>query len=50
MADHGKTSYATAEGNDYPAHEDTYENFLGLVKWGTIVVIGIVVALAVFVA
>ena len=28
MADHGTVEYATATGNDYPAHEDTYERFI----------------------
>ncbi len=28
MADHGEVEYATAEGNDYAAHEQTYENFI----------------------
>lgn len=48
MADHGKVTYATAEGNDYPAHEQTYEGFLALVKWGTIGVIAIVAGMAIF--
>jgi hypothetical protein len=33
MAAHGTPEYAVAEGNDYPAHERTYVNFLSLVKW-----------------
>ncbi len=28
MADHGTVEYATATGNDYPAHESTYETFV----------------------
>lgn len=28
MADHGEVQYATAAGNDVPAHEATYEMFL----------------------
>jgi Bacterial aa3 type cytochrome c oxidase subunit IV len=28
MADHGNVEYATAAGNDLPAHEATYENFV----------------------
>ena len=28
MADHGTVEYATAAGNDYPAHESTYERFV----------------------
>jgi len=34
MADHGEVEYATAEGNDYAEHENTYEMFLTLTKWG----------------
>ena len=32
MADHGEVEYATATGNDYAAHEQTYRNFITLVK------------------
>jgi hypothetical protein len=46
MADHGEVEYATATGNDYPAHEQTYENFITLVK----VVMGIVVAIVILMA
>jgi hypothetical protein len=28
MADHGTVEYATATGNDYPAHEQGYQHFL----------------------
>ncbi len=31
MADHGELEYATATGNDLPAHEQTYRNFVTLV-------------------
>jgi hypothetical protein len=41
MADHGEVEYATAEGNDYAAHEQTYENFITLVK----VIMGIVIVI-----
>jgi hypothetical protein len=46
MADHGEVEYATATGNDYAAHERTYENFVTLVKvvLGTVVVILILMA------
>ena len=37
MAAHGTTEYSVAEGNDYPAHEQTYLGFLALVKWGIII-------------
>ena len=33
MAAHGAPEYSVAEGNDYPAHEQTYLNFISLVKW-----------------
>jgi hypothetical protein len=48
MAAHGTTEYSVAEGNDYAAHEQTYLNFLGLVKWGLISVIIIVAGMAYF--
>jgi Bacterial aa3 type cytochrome c oxidase subunit IV len=46
MADHGELEYATAPGNDYPAHEQTYLNFLTLVK----VVLGAVVVIVILMA
>lgn len=48
MADHGETAYTTADGNDYPAHEQTYEGFVVLVKYGTAGVVAIVALLAIF--
>ncbi|OYU90032.1 aa3-type cytochrome c oxidase subunit IV [Rhodopseudomonas boonkerdii] len=48
MADHGEVAYTTADGNDYPAHEQTYEGFLMLVKWGTISVVAIVALMGIF--
>jgi hypothetical protein len=47
MADHGELEYATAEGNDVPAHVATYEDFTHFVVIGTILVITIVVGLAI---
>ena len=44
MADHNEVAYTTADGNDYPAHEQTYEGFIMLVKYGTAAVV-IIVAL-----
>jgi hypothetical protein len=35
MAEHNEVAYTTADGNDYPAHEQTYEGFIKLVKYGT---------------
>jgi Bacterial aa3 type cytochrome c oxidase subunit IV len=48
MAAHGTPEYAIADGNDYAAHEQTYENFLSLVKWGLTCVIIIVIGMAYF--
>ena len=48
MADHGEVAYTTADGNDYAAHEATYEGFLKLVKYGTITVAAIVALMAIF--
>lgn len=39
MADHGKPEYSAATGNDYRQHEDMYEAFLKITKWGIISVI-----------
>lgn len=49
MATHGELEYATADGNDYPAHEDTYRGFVTLVKAGIITVVIIVILLAFFI-
>jgi Bacterial aa3 type cytochrome c oxidase subunit IV len=48
MADHAEVEYATADGNDYAAHEQTYKNFITLVKVVMTVVVIIVVGLAYF--
>jgi hypothetical protein len=45
MADHGPVEYATAEGNDLPAHEATYENFTQLVFVGSCHVANFVIGL-----
>ena len=41
MADHGAVEFATAEGNDLPAHEATYERFVHL----TFVLISLIVCI-----
>ena len=46
MADHGTVEYATATGNDYPAHENTYETFVKFAFVGTIHVINLMFGLA----
>jgi hypothetical protein len=48
MADHGTVEYATAAGNDMPAHEQTYEFFLGLVKWGVVSIVILLILMAYF--
>jgi hypothetical protein len=47
MADHGKVEYATAEGNDLPAHEATYENFIQLAYVGCLHIANILIGLAI---
>jgi hypothetical protein len=45
---HNEVAYTTAEGNDYAAHEQTYEGFIMLVKYGTAAVILIVAMMGLF--
>jgi|SRR5215470_5925536 len=47
MADHGPVEYATAQGNDLPAHEATYDRFVHLVAVGCAHVASIVIGLAI---
>jgi len=47
MADHGEVEYATAQGNDIPAHEANYSGFLHAVSVGTIHVVNILIGLAI---
>jgi hypothetical protein len=47
MADHGQVEYATATGNDLPAHESTYKNFVLLAYVGCCHVASILIALAI---
>src|ERR1700685_2546640 len=47
MADHGEVEYATATGNDYPAHEQTYETFVHIAAIGVCHVISILLGLAI---
>jgi hypothetical protein len=48
MTAHGTTEYSTAEGNDYAEHERTYERFIGLVKWGVIFNVVLLILMAYF--
>lgn len=45
---HTELAYTTADGNDYPAHEATYEGFIKLVKFGTAAVVIILILMAHF--
>src|SRR5262245_2841380 len=47
MADHGQAEYATAQGNDLPAHEEMYERFVHLALVGSAHVVNIVLGLAI---
>jgi hypothetical protein len=48
MAEHAEVEYATATGNDYPAHEHTYRNFVTLVKVSLAIVVVILILMAFF--
>jgi Bacterial aa3 type cytochrome c oxidase subunit IV len=50
MADHGEFEYATATGNDYSAHEQTYRSFVTLVKVALAVIVVILLLMAFFLA
>ena len=43
MADHGRVEYATATGNDLPAHESTYKNFILIAFVSSALVISITI-------
>jgi hypothetical protein len=47
MAEHGQAEYATAQGNDLPAHEQMYERFVHLTFVGGAHVASIVIGLAI---
>jgi hypothetical protein len=46
MADHGTVEYATATGNDLPAHESSYERFVHFTVVGILYVVTILLGLA----
>ena len=45
MADHSEVAYTTADGNDYPEHERTYEGFVELAFVGSLYVIATVLGI-----
>jgi hypothetical protein len=47
MADHGTVEYATATGNDYPTHENTYERFVEFTFVGIIFMVNLLLGLTV---
>jgi hypothetical protein len=47
MAEH-QVEYGTAAGNDYAEHEGTYRLFTGLVKWGTVFCVILLILMAIF--
>lgn len=48
MADHGEVEYASATGNDYAAHEETYRGFVTLVKVSLAVIVVLLILMAFF--
>ena len=48
MSGHDEVAYTQADGMDYPAHEQTYEGFLTMTKYGSLTVIAIVALMAIF--
>jgi hypothetical protein len=48
MADHGEVEYATATGNDYAEHENTYRMFLTLTKVGITFIVILLILMAYF--
>lgn len=46
MADHGTVEYATATGNDYPAHESSYASFVNFTVVGILFCVNICFGLA----
>jgi hypothetical protein len=48
MADHAEVQYASATGNDYPAHEQMYRSFVTLVKVSLAVIVVILILMAFF--
>jgi hypothetical protein len=48
MADHAEIQYATATGNDYAAHENTYRSFVTLAKVSLAVIVVVLILMAFF--
>jgi len=50
MAEHAELQYGSATGNDLPGHEETYRNFITLVKTALAVIVVILILMAFFLA
>jgi Bacterial aa3 type cytochrome c oxidase subunit IV len=48
MDDHGQLEYATATGNDYVGHEQTYRTFVTLTRSAVAVVAVLLILMAIF--
>lgn len=48
MAEHATVEFNAPPMDDYPAHLQSYESFLTVTKWGTIVVVVALVLMAFF--
>lgn len=48
MDDHAELEYATARGNDYAGHEQTYRTFVTLTRSAIVVLAVIVILMAIF--
>ena len=48
MDDRGQIQYATARGNDYPAHEQMYRTFVTLTRSGIAVIVVTLILMAIF--
>jgi hypothetical protein len=47
MAEHGTVEYTTAEGNDYPTHEQSYERFVHFTFVSLVHIVNLLFGLAV---
>lgn len=45
---HYEKSDPSCNAMDYPAHEETYTRFTGLVKWGIIAALAVLALMAIF--
>jgi Ni,Fe-hydrogenase I cytochrome b subunit len=48
MAEHSGIAYSSADGNDYIAHEQTYQGFIRLVKFSAAAAATVLALMAIF--